>query len=144
MNIKIFDFCANSLVSLERNKWLSDTLVFLLIQTYLESYQYCITYISTKISKSLGILAKLRHTVPSNILLNMCQSHTALLVLWYGCLGPSCLDKFEKNLGSAKTCPLLDYFKPRYIDSMLFKLLNVLPHNLRTLFENNLHDVFNN
>ena len=74
----------------------------------------------------------------------MCQSHTTLLVLWYSCLGPSCLDKFGKNLGSAKTCPSLDYFKPRYIDSMLFKLLNVLPPNLRTLFENNLHDVFNN
>ena len=105
--------------------------MFLLIQTYLESYHTVShNYISTKISKSLGILAKLRHTVPSNILLNMCQSHTTLFVLWYSCLGPSCLDKFGKNLGSAKTCPSLDYLRASFCkyresgDS--FKIFNFL------------------
>ena len=38
------------------------------------SWTHHITYISTKISKSLGVLARLRHFVLSSTLLNICRS----------------------------------------------------------------------
>ena len=50
-----------------------DILVFLFIPTYLGSIISHFN-VSTKISKSLGILARLRHFVPLNTLLNMYRS----------------------------------------------------------------------
>ena len=47
------------------------------------SWTHHITYVSTKISKSLGILARLRHFVPSSTLLNTYHS-LVQLYLSYG------------------------------------------------------------
>ena len=67
VNIKIFDYSANSLVSLKKKECVR----------HLDSkfsWTDRITYTSTKISKSLGILSGLRHFVPSTTLLNMYRS----------------------------------------------------------------------
>ena len=71
VNIKIFDCSANSLVSLEKKECVR--YLGVLIDSNL-SWKHHITYISTKINKSLGILARLRHFVPSKTLLNMYRS----------------------------------------------------------------------
>ena len=72
LNIKIYDYSANSLVSLERKECVK--YLGVLIDSEL-SWTYHITYISTKISKSLGIRARLRHFVPSSALFNVYLSH---------------------------------------------------------------------
>ena len=64
-NIKIFDYSANSLVSLERKECVR--YLGVLIDSNL-SWKHHITYISAKITKSLGIFARLRYFVPSNTL----------------------------------------------------------------------------
>ena len=94
---------------------------------------------STKISKSLGILARLRHFVPSNTLLNMYQS-LIQPYLFYGIAvwGQAARTNLEKILVLQKHALCLIYFKPfRFHAVPLFKLLNVLPLNL-LYFQNNL------
>ena len=78
VNIKIFDYSANSLVSLERKECVR--YLGVLIDSNL-SWKHHISYISIKISKSLGILATLRHFVPSNTMKHVSISYTTLLVL---------------------------------------------------------------
>ena len=86
----IYDYSANSLVSLERKECAKHLGV--LIDSKL-SWTHHITYISTKISKSLGILERLRHFVPSSTLLNiyrsLVQPYLSYGIAWYSRLGPS-------------------------------------------------------
>ena len=108
-NIKIFDYSANSLVSLERKECVR--YLGVLIDSNL-SWKHHITYISTKITKSLGIFARLRYFVPSNTLLNMYRS-LIQPYLSYGIAvwGQAARTNLEKNLGYGKACPSLDLFQ---------------------------------
>ena len=88
---------------------MQNTLVSLLIQNYLWTHH--ITYISTKISKSLIILAILRHFVPSSTLLNIYRS-LVQPYLSYGIAvwgqAHACSQKFGENFDSSKTFPWID------------------------------------
>ena len=144
-NIKIFPYSANCLFSLEGKERVRYLAV--LIDSIL-SWKHYITHISTKISKSLGILARIRHFVPSNTVLNMYRSLiqpylSYAIAVW----GQAARTKSEKNLVLQKRALRLIYFQPlRFHAVPLFKLLNVFPLNLlyfKTICYI-MHDVFNN
>ena len=71
VNLKIFDNNSKQLVSLERKTYVK--YLGVLIDGSL-SWKYHIDYISTKISKGIGIIARLRHLVPFTTLLNYYRS----------------------------------------------------------------------
>ena len=104
-----------------------DILVFLFIPTYLGSIMSHFN-ISTKISKSLGILARLRHFVPSNTLLNMYRSliqpylSDGILAVW----GKAAWKNLEKIF-------VLQKLNIRFINLLYFKTICLI-----------MHDVFNN
>ena len=55
------------------------------------SWKYHIDYISSKVSKGIGMIARLRHLVPLATLLNIYRSLIEpFIFLWSRCLGPSC------------------------------------------------------
>ena len=91
----IHNYSANSLFSLERNecaKYLG-----VLIDSKL-SWTHDIKYISTKISKSLGTIARLRHFVPSSTLLNiyrfLVQPYLSYGIAVWGQAAPTIWRKF--------------------------------------------------
>ena len=101
---------ANSLLSLKRKECAKYLCV--LINSKL-SWTHHITYISTKISKTLSILARRRYSV---FLLPPYETYIVLLynLTWpmvYSLLGPSCSYKFGENFESSKTCPSIDSFQ---------------------------------
>ena len=69
-NIKIYDNSSNSHVSLENKhvKYLG-----ILIDCHL-TWKYHIDCIATKISRTIGIIAKRRHFLPQNILITIYRS----------------------------------------------------------------------
>ena len=71
VNLKILDNNSEQLVSLERKTYVK--YLGVLIDGNL-SWKYHINYISTKISKGIGIIARLRHLVPRATLLNIYRS----------------------------------------------------------------------
>ena len=68
VNLKILDNNSEQLVSLERKTYVK--YLGVLIDENL-SWKHHINYISTKISKGIGIIARLRHLVPRTTLLNI-------------------------------------------------------------------------
>ena len=71
INIKIFDNNPAKLVSLERKTYVK--YLGVLLDDNL-SWKAHIDYISTQISKGIGIIARLRHLVPFSTLLNIYRS----------------------------------------------------------------------
>ena len=71
INIKMFDNNSAKLISLERKTYVK--YLGLLLDDNL-SWKPHIDYISTKISKGIGIIARLRHLVPFSTLLNIYRS----------------------------------------------------------------------
>ena len=112
--------------------------------------QICIAYIATKISKSLGILSRLRHFVPSCTLLNIYRFLTQPYISY----GPALWGQaVQSNLILIKSW----YYKsvrfassilrrPNLMLSLLFDLYDVLPLNF--LYFKSIciikHAVFNN
>ena len=68
------------------------------------SWKYHIESICHKISKSIGIIAKIRHFVPRSVLLSVYNSlyipYLTYGILW---LGKLCLDISKKDRNSTKT-----------------------------------------
>ena len=77
VNLKILDNNSEQLVSLERKTYVK--YLGVLIDGNL-SWKHHINYISTKISKGIGIIARLRHLVPRTTLLNIYRSLIALYI----------------------------------------------------------------
>ena len=98
------------------------------------SWTHHITYISTKISKSLGILERLRHFVPSSTLLNiyrsLVQPYLSYGIAWYSRLGPSSrlLPQIWRKFWFFKNVPF-DWFISNPLGSTLY-LCSILLLNL--------------
>ena len=112
------------------------------------SWTHDITYISIKISKSISILAGLRHFVPSSTLLNIyCSLVQPYLSYGIAVWGQAAPTNLEKILILQKRALRLIHFKPfRFHAVPLFKLSYVLPLNF--LYFKTIclimHDVSNN
>ena len=65
------------------------------------SWRYHIDYISSKISKGVGIIARLRHYVPTSTILSILNQ--TIHFLWTNCIGTSYQFKSEQNSNIAKT-----------------------------------------
>ena len=96
-----------------------------------------------KTSKTVGLLAKLRHFVPGKFYLKFQINH--LYYIWTCCLGPRSKDTSQQNSIAIKKTSLGDrryHAMPFFIDA------NVLPLNFlyydQTMTYNLMHDVYNN
>ena len=106
INLRIYDHNSNTFVSLERKDYIK--YLGILIYSNL-TWNSHIGYITSKVSKTLGIISRLRHFVPSNTLLNIYQSITQPF-LTYGTnnRGWSCsITHLNKNLNLQKLCSSL-------------------------------------
>ena len=72
VNLEILDNNSEQLVSLERKTYVK--YLGVLIDGINLSWKHHINYISTKINKGIGIIARLRHVVPRTTLLNIYRS----------------------------------------------------------------------
>ena len=66
--MKIFDSHSNTLISLERKNYVK--YLGVLINSGL-TWKYHISHVASKISRSIGVIAKLKHFVPRSNLLNI-------------------------------------------------------------------------
>ena len=101
------------------------------------SWKHHVTYISTKISKSLGILARLRHFVPSNTLLNMYQSLIQPylsydIAVW----GQAARTNLERILVLQKCALCLIYFQLIRFHALQYLCLNYRMFFLLIFFNN--------
>ena len=145
VDLKIYDFSLNLYVSLEHR----DHVKYLgvLLDSNL-SWKYHIAYVATKISKSLGILARLRHFVPSSTLLNIYKSLIQPyinygLAVW----GQAAQSNLNTILILQKRALRLINFAPFRSHAVpLFDLYNVLPLNFLYIKSicTIMHDVYNN
>ena len=75
------------------------------------SWKFHINIVALKVSRTVGVVDRLRHLVPSTTLLNIYQSLILpYLTLWFGGLGSSCQNPFTKNSRASQTSPLFDVF----------------------------------
>ena len=95
--IIILDSMTNTYANLEMKDYVK--YLGLMIDSNL-SWKYHIESICHKISKSIGIIAKIRHYVPP---FSLQLINCPLLDLWYLWLGKLCLDISKKDRNSTKT-----------------------------------------
>ena len=98
VTLKMYDNDLKILTSLEQKHYVK--YLDVLIDSHL-SWRYHIDYISSKISKGVGIIARLRHYVPTITLLSFLNR--TIHFLWTNCMGTSCQFKSEQNCSIAKT-----------------------------------------
>ena len=126
MNLKILDNDSEQLVSLERKIYVK--YLGVLIDDNL-SWKHHINYIATKISKGIGIIARLRHSVPHTTLLNINRSLiepyiSYCLVAW----GQSASTHLKKIVILQKRVLRLMYFSDYISHSApLFACSRILP-----------------
>ena len=92
INIRIYNKASNSDIFLECKDYVK-FLGVLIDKNF--NWKYHIDYIASKISRVVGIIARLRHSVPSSALIQIYRSMIfPLYILWNCCLGPSCIGLF--------------------------------------------------
>ena len=76
-----------------------------------KKWKFHINNVALKISRTVGVVARLRHLVSRTTLLNIYQS-LILPYLTYGLAasGPNCQNSFTKNSHASKTSPSFDVF----------------------------------
>ena len=144
MNLKILDNDSEQLVSLERKIYVK--YLGVLIDDNL-SWKHHINYIATKISKGIGIIARLRHSVPHTTLLNIYRSliepyNSYCLVAW----GQATSTHLKKIVISQKRVLRLMYFSDYTSHSPpLFACSEILPIKMLyfKLVASLLHDIGN-
>ena len=97
VTLKMYDNDLKILTSLKQKK---NVKYLGVIDSHL-SWRYHIDYISSKISKGVGIIARLRHYVPTSTLLSILNR--TIHFLWTNCTGTSYQFKSEQNSNIAKT-----------------------------------------
>ena len=107
VQIKLFDPNTNSIAYLEQDyvKYLG-----ILIDKNL-SWKYHIDYVASKSSRTIGIIARLRHFILLSTLLTIYQSLVApylpyRIIAW----GQAAKSNLRKNFNPAEACPSLDAF----------------------------------
>ena len=90
VTIKLFDHDKNSLILPERKAYVK-YLGILIISNL--TWRQHILFTSSKISKSLNILSRLRHFVPTDTLLSIYQSYTTHGIAIWGQAAQTNLDK---------------------------------------------------
>ena len=144
INIKVFDNSQNKFIALEHKRFVK--YLGLLIDENL-SWKSHIDFICNKISKIVGLLAKLRHFIPLHILITLYRSliHPYLsygISAW----GQACKTHLNKILILQKRALKLIYFTD-YRESAipLFSKANILPVNFLFLecISNLMYDVVN-
>lgn len=99
-----------------------------LIDSHL-SWRYHIDYISSKISKGVGIIARLRHYVPTSTLLSFLNR--TIHFLWTNCMGTSSSSNLNKILILQKRGLRLMYFSDSRAHAIpLFVRSSVLSLNM--------------
>ena len=144
VNIHVFDNSKQTFVSLENKDYVK--YLGLLIDSNLAWKQH-INYISTKISRSIGLIAKLRHYVPQNTLITLYWAliHPYLnygIAIW----GHTSKTLFDKLLRLQKRTLRLIFFKDRKQSAIpLFVKTNIPPLNNMYIssISNLMHDVNN-
>ena len=96
VNFKIFNHHTNFYTSLERKSYVK-YLGVLIDENHL-------LHTASKISTSIGIIARLRHFVPLNIL-NIQIIDSTLFILQCSSVGPSRQNSQKQNPMSSETCP---------------------------------------
>ena len=96
------------------------------------SWKFQINNVALKISRTVGVVARLRHFVPRTTLLNIYQSLIFFYLtyhdIWFGGLGSSCQNSFTKILVLQKRVLRLMYFsEPRAHAVPLFISSKILP-----------------
>ena len=145
VTIKLFDHANNSLIPLERKDYVK--YLGILIDSNLTWKQH-ILFISSKISKSLGILSRLRHFVPTDTLLSIYRSLiqpyiTYGIAVW----GQAAQTNWDKLLILQKRALRLIHFAPYRSHAIpLFIQHNILPLNFQYCKSvcTIMHDVSNN
>ena len=135
VNINIFNCSANSLLSLERKEY-TKYLCVLIYSKWSRTWQ--ISFISSRISKSLSILSGLRNFVPQTVLLNL---HLSLFKLTCPTgLQPeaklpiqSSLEKVLIMQKRARAVPFVNFSNilPRHL--IYFKTMCSFMHHLSTI-----------
>ena len=129
ISIKMYDNSANGFCCLERKDFVK--FLGILIDCNLK-WKHHIDFISLKISKTIGILARLRHFVPTETLLMIYRS-LIMPYLSYGiCVwGPAPKSYISKLLVLQKRALRLIYFAPRDTHAFpLFIKSKILPVNM--------------
>ena len=145
VTIKLFDHDKNSLISLERKDYVK--YLGVLIDSNLTWKQH-ILFISSKISKSLGIITRLRHFVPTDTLLSIYRSLiqpyiTYGIAVW----GQAAQTNLDKLLILQKRALRFIHFAPYRSHAIsLFNHYNILPLNFQYCESvcTIMHDVSNN
>ena len=145
INIRIKDINSNNFISLDNKDYVK--YLGLLLDSKL-SWKHHINYVSTKISKSVGLIAKVRHYIPREILISLYWAliHPYLnygLVAW----GQASKSSLNKLLKIQKRALRLIYFSnyqdsalPLFIESGIPPLNNMYFLSIANL----MHDITNN
>ena len=74
------------------------------------SWKFQINNVALKISRTVGVVARLRHFATYNPFKYLSIIDIALSDIWFGGLGSSCQNPFTKNSRASKTSPSFDVF----------------------------------
>ena len=105
INIKVFDNEHNAFRNLDRKQFVK--YLGVLIDSNL-SWNDHVANVALKISKTIGNIARLRHFLPTSVLLNICNSLIHPSLLWPCGLGPNFKNKSWKNLDPSEKSSTLN------------------------------------
>ena len=145
VNLKIFDHNTNSFFSLECKDYIK--YLGVLIDSNL-TWKYHISHVASKVSKTIGIIARLRHFIPMSALLHIYRS-LVLPYLSYGLVawGQAAQTHLNKIFTLQKRALRLMHFAQyRSHATPFFIASNVIPLNMLYFKSVSIlmHDVYNN